>query len=90
MATPETVKQLMPIGLCNLSYKLITKTMASRLKNVSRHLIGQHQTSFVPERAIKNNIIVYQEVLNLMKSKQRSKGWMIVKLDLEKAYDRLS
>ncbi|XP_031099664.1 uncharacterized protein LOC116003863 [Ipomoea triloba] len=86
----ELVNQLRLIGLCNISYKLLTKAMTNRLKEISKNLIGQHQTSFVPGRLITDNILVFQEVLHSMKYKQGAKGWMIVKLDLEKAYDRLS
>jgi len=52
----ETFKQLHPIGLCNVTYKLLTKTMANRLREASKKLVGQHQTSFVHGRQISDNI----------------------------------
>lgn len=87
---PETVKQLRPIGLCNVTYKLIRKAMAIRLKVIMKKLIGPFQLSFIPERQISDNILVYQEVLNSIRTKKGRNGWMIIKVDLEKAYDRLS
>lgn len=36
-----------------------------------------------------DNIVVAQEVFHSMKNKEERKGWMAIKLDLEKAYDRL-
>ncbi|XP_019167626.1 PREDICTED: uncharacterized protein LOC109163328 [Ipomoea nil] len=86
----EVVKQFRPIGLCNVHYKLITKSMTSRMKNISRKLVGQNQTSFVPGRSITENILVYQEVLHSMRTRRGNLGWLIMKIDLEKAYDRLS
>lgn len=86
----ETFKQLHPIGLCNVTYKLLTKTMANRLREASKKLVGQHQTSFVPGRQISDNIIIFQEVLSSMRTRKATIGWMVMKVDLEKAYDRLS
>ncbi|XP_031095268.1 uncharacterized protein LOC115999567 [Ipomoea triloba] len=104
VANPESVKQLRPIGLCNVVYKLVTKTMASRLRGISKKLVGPHQTSFVLGRQIADNIIVLQEVLNSMRTRKAKVGWMIMKIrtrkakvgwmimkiDLEKAYDKLA
>lgn len=64
--------------------------MATRLKGVSQKLIGPHQTSFVPGIQITDNILVFQEVLNSMRTKKGEIGWMIFKIDLEKAYDMIS
>jgi len=36
-----------------------------------------------------DNIIVMQEIIHTMRRKSGSKGWMPIKLDLEKAYDWL-
>lgn len=87
---PKTVKQFRPIGLCIVSYKLLTETMSVRLKCVLRKLIGAHQSIFILGRQIADNILIYQEVLKSMKYKTGKLGWMIMKVDLKKAYDRLS
>ena len=52
-------------------------------------LIGHAQSSFIPGRLSADNIVVVQEAVHSMKKKQGRKGWMLLKLDLEKAYDRL-
>lgn len=52
-------------------------------------LIGPCQSSFVPNRQSSDNIIVVQEVFHSMRRKSRAKGWMAIKIDLEKAYDRI-
>lgn len=36
-----------------------------------------------------DNIVVAQEVIHSMKRKQKNKKWMTIKIDLEKAYDRV-
>lgn len=87
---PEMVSQFRPISLCNVCYKVITKAMTNRIKGVICELIGPEQSSFVPERQIMDNIVVYQEVLHSMRKKKGKKGFMAIKIDLEKAYDRLS
>ncbi|XP_038688673.1 uncharacterized protein LOC119987842 [Tripterygium wilfordii] len=87
---PEYVSQFRPISLCNLGYKLITKALTNRLQRVMPSIVSPNQSSFVPGRQITDNIIVYQEVLHSMGKKRGGKGYMAIKIDLEKAYDMLS
>lgn len=87
---PSLFCHLRPISLCNVSYKIINKVIANRLKPLMPLLIHPSQTSFVAGRNIHDNIIVAQEILHSMRNKKGKTGWMAIKIDLEKAYDRLS
>lgn len=86
---PHNLKDFRPISLCTTMYKLVTKIVAGRLKTVMPLLISQSQSSFIPGRNISDNIIIAQEAIHSMRRKTGKKGWMIIKVDLEKAFDKL-
>lgn len=86
---PQQVSQFRPIGLCNIIYKAATKVLVNRLKPILPSLISPTQGSFVPNRQITDNIIIVQEMLHSMRKKQGEVGYMAIKIDFEKAYDRL-
>ena len=87
---PSSLKLYRPISICNVAYKTITKMIANRLHSILPHLVGPHQTSFVHGRHIIENIVIAQEVVHSMRKKTGATGFMAIKVDLEKAYDRLS
>lgn len=87
---PETIKQFRPINLCNVSYKLITKIIASCLRGFLSDIISPYQSSFVPGRRIQDNVVIPQELIHTLDRLKRAKKFMVVKVDLEKAYDMLS
>ena len=84
----EHLKQFRPIELCNVIYKAVTKIIANRLKPYMSHL-SLNQCSFVPGRHNSDNIIIAQKVIHTTRKKKGQKGYMAIKVDLEKAYDRL-
>ncbi|MCI02468.1 RNA-directed DNA polymerase (Reverse transcriptase) [Trifolium medium] len=86
----NTFKDFRPISLCNVTYKLISKIIVSRLQPFLDGIISPLQNSFIPGRSTKDNAIVLQEVLHFMRKSKRKKGGMVFKLDLEKAYDRVN
>lgn len=84
----ELPSQFRPIGLCNVAYKIITKLIVNRLKLILPALISNTQSSFV---WASNN---WQHSHNARSSayngeETREKGYMVIKIDFEKAYDRL-
>lgn len=83
---PQTLKEFRPISLCSTFYKLIT----NRLKPIMQLLVQPQQVSFIKGRSITDNIIIAQEVIHSMRRKGGKTGWMATKIDLEKAFDRLS
>eukprot|EP00253_Pinus_taeda_P006633 PITA_06633 len=84
----EDAKGFRPIALCNVIYKIISSLMAKRLKPLLEKLISPEQTGFVEGRQILDGLVVTQEIIHSMKTKKQ-KG-MVIKLDLSKAYDRVS
>ncbi|KAH9659015.1 reverse transcriptase domain-containing protein [Citrus sinensis] len=86
---PTSLKMFQPISLCTVLYKTMTKIIANRLQALLPDLISPQQTSFVPGRHITENIVIAQEVIHTMKKNVVGKRMMAVKVDLEKAYDRL-
>ncbi|KAE8670535.1 hypothetical protein F3Y22_tig00112127pilonHSYRG00086 [Hibiscus syriacus] len=86
---PKSFANFRPISLCMVIYKLISKIFVRRLKPLFPLLIRDNQTSFITGRSVMENIIVNQEVIQSMRSLKTKKGWMTIKVDLEKAFDRL-
>ena len=83
-----TLDGFRPIALCNVVYKIIFKVIANRLKPLLQPLISEEKTSYVEGRQILNNIIQAHEVVHSLK--RNKQAGMIIQLDLEKAYDKLS
>lgn len=65
------------------------KALVNRIKLGFPHLISNTQENFVPERQITDTIVIVQEVIHTKKRKRGAKGLMAIKIDFEKAYDRL-
>lgn len=86
---PETLGNYRLISLCNTVYKIVTKILVARLRPFLDTLVSPLQDAFVPgRRGIDNNIIA-QEVIHSISKKRGKESYMVLKIDLEKAYDKL-
>ncbi|KAL0013129.1 hypothetical protein SO802_000198 [Lithocarpus litseifolius] len=87
---PKRVSNFRLISLCNVVYKLISKVMVNRLKKILSHLVFESQSAFLSGRLISDNVLVAFETLHYLKRKTQGKlGFMALKLDMSKAYDRV-
>lgn len=79
-----------PISLCNMIYKLVSKVLSNRLKQILSLLISKNQSTFMLGRLITDNVITAYEALHSMKTRHKGrKGIMTIKLDISKEYDKL-
>jgi hypothetical protein len=69
-------------------YKMLTKVIAQCLKPILPFIISLEQSGYVEGRQILDNAILAHEVIHSL-HKTRTPG-MLLKLDLSKAFDKLS
>lgn len=85
------VSDFRPISLYNVLYKIIAKVLANRLKTILLAIIPPTQSAFTLDRLIMDNIIVAYKTLHSMHNRMKGNkyGFMAMKEDISKAYDRV-
>jgi hypothetical protein len=74
--------------MLNVSFKIFTEVLENRLTSVACRITKPSQSAFLPGRYILEGVVVLHETIHEMKRKKQ-KG-IILKLDFEKAYDKVN
>ena len=86
---PESIGSYRPISLCNSVYNIASKILVGRIRPFLDQLVSPCQAAFIPGRRGVDNAIVVQEIIHTMGRAKEKGGFMALKIDLEKAYDKL-
>ena len=84
----DSAGKFRPIALCNVIFKIITKTISNRLKTILLNLVSKEQSGYIECRQILDGIILSHEIVHSLKATQ--KNGMLIKLDLSKAFNKLN
>lgn len=84
----ERINQFRPICLLNCLYKLITKCLTLRLEKIDDKLILMNQSAFMKGCNIMNGVMALHEILH--ETKRTNSTGVVLKLDFEKAYDKVN
>lgn len=85
---PEHISQYCPISLSNVLYRVFSKVLANILKPFLPQLVSEHQSTFISNRLISDNVLVAFGTLNYMRNHCTGKtSFMALKLDMSKAYN---
>jgi hypothetical protein len=85
---PANIKQYRPIEFSNVIFKLLSKAYACRLSQVAHRVISQFPTAFIKGRFIQDGPLALHEIIHELKTKNLPT--VLLKLDFEKAYDRVN
>ena len=77
-----------PISLLNIDYKIFSKCLSERVKNVLEPLIHNTQTGFVKGRNISDGIRAILDILE--ETDLNKRAGLLLTIDFEKAFDSVS
>jgi hypothetical protein len=86
---PVTPQDFRTIGLCNVIYKIVAKSLADKVQPHLPTYISQTQSAFISGRHISSNVILTQDIIHSFTLKSWSSQTFLLKIDLAKAFDRL-
>jgi hypothetical protein len=85
---PEHFSDFRPISLCNFGYKVISKIIASRIKDKLAKCISIEWFGFLKDRLIFDAVGITQECLHTANTMRQNS--IFLKLDLKEAYDNIT
>ena len=82
------LKNWRPISLLNVDYKILSEVITNRMRLIMPIVIGDEQSSGVPNRNIHENLMVVRDVVDFVNWNNLQGA--VISLDQEKAFDRIN
>lgn len=87
---PNNMKELRPILLCNVVYKMVSKLLANRMKKCLAKYVSEERSTFVEWCPILDSVMIAIETIPALKRHTKgTKGELALKIDISKPYDRV-
>lgn len=87
---PTLPNHFSPIGYCNVLYKILSNILVKWVNRLMSTLISSYQGKFFPHRQITDSLLLANEAFRAIKHAKSRHGFVALKLDLDKAYDKVS
>lgn len=86
--TTDKLRDFRPISCCNTIYKVISRILAKRLKNITGKAVQRNQVAFIKGRLLCENVLLASElVADFNKTGSVTRGCL--QIDLSKAFDNI-
>ncbi|XP_020671991.1 uncharacterized protein LOC110091999 [Dendrobium catenatum] len=86
---PIVPSNFRPISLCQTTYKIVSTMLVNRLKKLMPKICSEEQMAFIPGRSMSEHCILAHEIFHRFKVSKNKKWCMVVKHDMEQAYDSM-
>lgn len=80
------MKDFRPIACCNVLYKVVSKILANRLKQILPRVITENQSAFIKGRLLMENVLLASELVKDY-HKDNVSPRCVMKIDISKAFD---
>jgi hypothetical protein len=84
----QDIANYRPITLLNTDYKIFTRALTTKLSKIAPIIIHEDQAGFVPGRSIFDQVKLNKLLIDYAEATETN--GVIVALDQEKAYDKIS
>ncbi|KAG7594282.1 Reverse transcriptase domain [Arabidopsis thaliana x Arabidopsis arenosa] len=82
----QVMKDYRPISCCNVLYKVISKILANRLKDLLPQIVSSNQSAIVKDRLLMENVLLASELVKDYHKEDISPR-CAMKIDISKAFD---
>lgn len=80
------MKDYRPIACCNVLYKVVSKILANRLKNLLPRIVSENQSAFIKGLLLMENVLLASEMVKDY-HKDLVSPRCLLKIDISKAFD---